>query len=473
MAPPTTFWETIDSTKFGSRLAQGVTKCQPDLDAFRKALSQGPGTPALKLHHEALKIKDLSKSQQAREKAAKETPAYAAGVKLAEKIETELLDLLRPTFSSSSDTASDTKSRLLSLLKTSVSREAAIALPIGQLPPSPELRAELQIEAFLAIKPFVKKLLQVCTDRSMRSLWKAEELPILGVHEDGRLSYRINPDEKSSAPAFAWSPLAYSLSGPLNACLQLLEPLLPNRWIRRRLAEDSEFLECSADAYLLDKHRLELLEDLDKNGEPSKPIEPAIESMLSFLTLLVHPLSENSSTYTSKAAERGKPIKVSPEALGVSAGAVCLRKESKQGKTIKMVSARDASSVWNIKNRVARPFADSSSLVHLVESLELRDGEQRDRVNTSFATIVGTMTKMLLSAAVKEAESSRSQYVKTYTFGKRYDADKDVECCDRCKKAKSPKEFKRCSRCKVGRYCSQECQTADWKDHKVFCVSHG
>ena len=30
---------------------------------------------------------------------------------------------------------------------------------------------------------------------------------------------------------------------------------------------------------------------------------------------------------------------------------------------------------------------------------------------------------------------------------------------------------RRCSRCKVARYCSKECQTAAWKQHKKQCSS--
>jgi hypothetical protein len=29
--------------------------------------------------------------------------------------------------------------------------------------------------------------------------------------------------------------------------------------------------------------------------------------------------------------------------------------------------------------------------------------------------------------------------------------------------------LKKCSRCKMARYCSTECQGLDWKKHKPFC----
>ena len=32
------------------------------------------------------------------------------------------------------------------------------------------------------------------------------------------------------------------------------------------------------------------------------------------------------------------------------------------------------------------------------------------------------------------------------------------------------KEFKRCSSCKVKCYCSENCQRANWKIHKIVCI---
>ena len=32
-------------------------------------------------------------------------------------------------------------------------------------------------------------------------------------------------------------------------------------------------------------------------------------------------------------------------------------------------------------------------------------------------------------------------------------------------------EFKKCSRCKLAPYCSQDCQRSDWNSHKKICVT--
>ena len=39
--------------------------------------------------------------------------------------------------------------------------------------------------------------------------------------------------------------------------------------------------------------------------------------------------------------------------------------------------------------------------------------------------------------------------------------------CTFCKKQKE--SMKKCSRCKLNRYCSRECQKNDWKEHKTIC----
>lgn len=46
-----------------------------------------------------------------------------------------------------------------------------------------------------------------------------------------------------------------------------------------------------------------------------------------------------------------------------------------------------------------------------------------------------------------------------------------VRVCARCgtNDAASDSKLMRCQRCKVVSYCSQECQRADWKQHKKLC----
>ena len=46
----------------------------------------------------------------------------------------------------------------------------------------------------------------------------------------------------------------------------------------------------------------------------------------------------------------------------------------------------------------------------------------------------------------------------------------DPKKCSHCGKAASVDELKQCSRCKTAKYCSQKCQTKDWKEkHKIHC----
>jgi MYND finger len=50
--------------------------------------------------------------------------------------------------------------------------------------------------------------------------------------------------------------------------------------------------------------------------------------------------------------------------------------------------------------------------------------------------------------------------------------DLNGDCCKICKKVKSSTGTKllTCARCHMVKYCSVECQRADWKDHKKFCT---
>jgi len=48
--------------------------------------------------------------------------------------------------------------------------------------------------------------------------------------------------------------------------------------------------------------------------------------------------------------------------------------------------------------------------------------------------------------------------------------EKSKKKCDYCKKkADEVKKLKKCATCLKTRYCSQECQRADWKNHKNVC----
>ncbi|KAI0315470.1 hypothetical protein OF83DRAFT_352828 [Amylostereum chailletii] len=47
--------------------------------------------------------------------------------------------------------------------------------------------------------------------------------------------------------------------------------------------------------------------------------------------------------------------------------------------------------------------------------------------------------------------------------------DDPRDCCNYCSKAAGKASLRKCSACKMVRYCSQECQRAAWKNHKASC----
>jgi splicing suppressor protein 51 len=48
-----------------------------------------------------------------------------------------------------------------------------------------------------------------------------------------------------------------------------------------------------------------------------------------------------------------------------------------------------------------------------------------------------------------------------------------AESCTSCRKAPPEVTLKHCAKCKTARYCSRDCQKADWKAHKKVCGSIG
>lgn len=50
-----------------------------------------------------------------------------------------------------------------------------------------------------------------------------------------------------------------------------------------------------------------------------------------------------------------------------------------------------------------------------------------------------------------------------------YMADKNCSHCSKTPDENGP--FQRCGACKVARYCSKDCQKADWEKHKALCKS--
>lgn len=47
--------------------------------------------------------------------------------------------------------------------------------------------------------------------------------------------------------------------------------------------------------------------------------------------------------------------------------------------------------------------------------------------------------------------------------------DKPRSFCSGCKKMFFVSELRRCSKCKLDKYCTEECQKSHWKTHKKYC----
>ena len=49
------------------------------------------------------------------------------------------------------------------------------------------------------------------------------------------------------------------------------------------------------------------------------------------------------------------------------------------------------------------------------------------------------------------------------------ETDSEQDYCFYCRKRDSVQELKRCSACKLPRYCSRQCQISQWPAHKTAC----
>ena len=74
------------------------------------------------------------------------------------------------------------------------------------------------------------------------------------------------------------------------------------------------------------------------------------------------------------------------------------------------------------------------------------------------------MVNLLLAHIAKEEQAKKSGEEKEEAGTPKKRATK---ACEKC--GKEAEKMKACSVCRLIRYCSEECQQGDWKEHKEAC----
>ena len=77
------------------------------------------------------------------------------------------------------------------------------------------------------------------------------------------------------------------------------------------------------------------------------------------------------------------------------------------------------------------------------------------------------MEELLLASIAKLEQAEQSAKAEAVKEEKRQ-LKRAARVCQNCGK-EAGKSWKKCSICRLGRYCSEECQRADWKEHKKSC----
>jgi len=75
--------------------------------------------------------------------------------------------------------------------------------------------------------------------------------------------------------------------------------------------------------------------------------------------------------------------------------------------------------------------------------------------------------KLLLTSIVKLEQAEQAAKAEVKKEEERQ-LKRAARVCQLCGK-EAGKSWKKCSICRLGRYCSEECQRADWKKHKKSC----
>lgn len=415
---PKTLLEAIDPKLLGNMLRYHVRASEDSLRALEKALFEGPG----KWADDPRILEDYSVDDV--DAPANSTPAMKCFLRVHTAIGHGLTVLHRVM-----DDAYIESAGITGFLALLVPSDVIERLPQGTM--TPFKHAELQVEAFLAFQPFVRRLVFMCTEDSVLRLWNADELP--------KLIKDTNPEPVPGRRPYAWTLLSNVVTQAMKLCISIMYPLLSNRWIRRRLAEDPELTIRLVKANLLDRNRLEALHG---GSRGLKYFALLLKTATVDLSLSVYPILENSESIRRFSDEIGIPFKWSP-------------------------MEGDENGAWNDDNPLVK-FASQSTrltLLHLIQK-----SRSSRKLHSTYAGIISTIRMKLHGQSIATANAEIGE-LHRYLLAKTFDATVGVDCCDYCALPRSsPKDLKRCSRCKIAKYCGETCQRAHWKEHKKMCI---
>lgn len=260
--------EAIDLAKFSSQLQKGVANSLRSLDAFAGTLRKGPGKSDLQNYRNSFKIENREGAKEVRSRVVEKVAVLLKGKELEAVVAREVLSLFElfeyREGKPSSERVSRLKESLVKCVRDGVEvEEVDLRNESTSVSVPPHVRAVLQVETFSIVRPLVKRLLEIMTDQTTQNLWNVS---FSLKKEDPRTEELQKKLEGHDQELLNWWFLASVLEAPLGLCYKICEPLLPNRWIRRRLAEDFEYLESASRALLLDRGRLEVLGFIKRTG---------------------------------------------------------------------------------------------------------------------------------------------------------------------------------------------------------------